>query len=470
MPDDLATLTLADLAERLSSGELSPVEVTRASLERIDALNPLLNAFISVQAEAALAAAHQAEEEIGAGGYRGPLHGVPLALKDLYHTAGVATTAGSAAFADFTPDHDAAVATRLRTAGAILIGKLNLNEIALGTTGLNNHFGPARNPWNPQHMPGGSSSGPGVAVAAGMVYGAVGSDTGGSIRIPAALCGITGLKPTFGLVSLYGAMPLSWSLDHGGPTAHTAEDCALLLQAMAGYDPRYDASIPGPAVDYRQSLRTDLKGVRLGIVDDPLFQQADPEVLAAFREALRVMEELGATVQEVSIPYLRHAPDIGPTILMAEATAYHAPFLKERAAAYDPEVRIRLESGFAIPATAYVHAQRVRRVLEQQMEETLRTVDAIVAPTAQVPAPPLAGRLVTIGGKEQDARRFLSNLMRAFNLTGQPTLAVPSGFSSDGLPLSVQIAGRHLEDAAVLAIGHAYQSATDWAQRRPPAL
>ena len=195
MPDDLAALTLAELAERLSSGELSSVEVTRASLERIDALNPLLNAFISVQAEAALAAAHQAEEEIGAGGYRGPLHGVPLALKDLYHTAGVATTAGSAAFAGFTPDHDATVAAKLRTAGAILIGKLNLNEIALGTTGLNNHFGPARNPWNPQHMPGGSSSGPGVAVAAGMVYGAVGSDTGGSIRIPAALCGITGLKP-----------------------------------------------------------------------------------------------------------------------------------------------------------------------------------------------------------------------------------------------------------------------------------
>ena len=467
MAHDLADLTIAELSGLLQRRELSPVAVTRAALERVDALNPQLNAFISVQAEAALSAARKAEEEISNGSYRGPLHGVPMAVKDLYYTAGIATTCGSEAFADFVPEMDATVVTRLRDAGAVLLGKLNLNEIALGTTGLNKHFGPARNPWNTDHMPGGSSSGSGVAVSAGMVYGAVGSDTGGSIRIPAALCGITGLKPTFGLVSLQGALPLSWSLDHGGPMARTAKDCSLLLQAMAGYDSGYDASIRGPDVDYAQLLRRDLKGMRLGVVDEPLFQQADEEVLAAFREALRVMEGLGATVEEVSIPYLRHGPDIGPTILTAEAAAYHALFLKERSHLYDPEVLARLESGFAIPATAYVHAQRVRRVLDQQMMDALRSVDAIVAPTTQVPAPPLSGRMVSIAGKEQDAKRFLANLMRPFNLTGQPALAVPSGFSSEGLPLSIQIAGRHLEDATVLSIGHAYQSATDWHKRRP---
>ncbi|PZC48700.1 MAG: aspartyl-tRNA(Asn)/glutamyl-tRNA(Gln) amidotransferase subunit A [Chloroflexi bacterium] len=464
---DLANLSIAELSGFLERRELSPVEVTKAALQRAEALNPQLNAFISVQAEAALSAARQAEEEIGNGRYCGPLHGIPMAVKDLYYTAGITTTCGSAAFADFVPDVDATVVTRLRGAGAVLLGKLNMNEIALGTTGLNKHFGAARNPWNTDHMPGGSSSGSGVAVAAGMVYGAVGSDTGGSIRIPSALCGITGLKPTYGLVSLQGALPLSWSLDHGGPMARTTEDCALLLQAMAAFDPGYDASIRGPDVDYKQSLRTDLKGVRLGVVDDPLFQQADEEVLAAFKGALRVMEGLGATVEEVSIPYLRHGPDIGPTILTAEAAAYHAPFLRERSHLYDPEVLARLESGFAIPATAYVHAQRVRRILEQQMTDALQNVEAIVAPTTQVPAPPLDGRVVTIGGKEQDSRRFLANLMRPFNLTGQPALAVPSGFSSEGLPLSIQIAGRYLEDASVLAIGHAYQSATDWHKRRP---
>jgi aspartyl-tRNA(Asn)/glutamyl-tRNA(Gln) amidotransferase subunit A len=465
---DLSYLSIAELAPMLQSGELSPVDVTTAALERVASMNPGLNAFISIQAEAAMASARAAENELRRGRRRGPLHGVPVALKDLYATEGVPTTGGSRAFAGVIPEHDATVTARLKEAGAVIVGKLNLNELAYGPTGYNRHFGPGRNPWNPAHLPGGSSSGSAIAVAAGLVYAALGTDTTGSIRIPAALCGITGLKPTFGRVSLQGVMALAWTLDHGGPMARSAEDCALILQAIAGHDLAYPYSLDAPAADYRGSFRDDLIRVRVAIPADDLFERAQPEVLASVSLAIGVLETLGAHVERVSIPLIEEANEVSSAIVAAEAAAAYLPLLKNDAADVDPSVRRRLQAGFAIPGPLYVHAQRLRREFAAQVGSLMLGFDAIATPTVPTVAPRLLTDRSRTPAHEAESRRTLTQFTRPFNLSGQPAVALPCGFSSDGLPISLQVIGRPLEDELVLQIGHAYQRATDWHRRRPP--
>ena len=459
--------TIGELSGYLRRRELSPVEVTEAVLERIAQADGSLNSYITVLSDQALQQARQAERELQRGEYRGPLHGVPLAVKDLVWTKGVATTCGSAILRDFAPQEDATLMTHLREAGAVLLGKLNMHEFAYGVTGEDSAFGACHNPWDRDRVPGGSSSGSGAAVAAGLAYGAIGTDTGGSIRIPAALCGIVGLKPTYGRVSRYGVVPLSWSFDHVGPLTRSVEDAALMLQAIAGYDPRDAASAEASVPNFTHGLQSQVKGLRLGVPREYFFDALDPEVAGAVRSATALLGELGAQVQEVSIPLLE---DAGPTwnaSVMPEATAYHLPYLKARADQYTPAVRDRLELGLFIPAVAYLQAQRARRLLTQQFQEVFQQVDAIVTPTTPTPAPLIGGEEVELGGRRHDARRSLGVLTRVADLTGMPCITVPCGFSSRGLPLGLQVMARHFDEATALRVAYAYELATDWHKRHP---
>jgi aspartyl-tRNA(Asn)/glutamyl-tRNA(Gln) amidotransferase subunit A len=459
--DNLWYAPISTLSEHIRARDISPVELTETALRRIEALNPVVNAFISVQADSALKDAAKAEREIARGDVRGPLHGIPIGIKDLFDTKGVITTGGTRAFPTSAAISDAAVTARLRSAGAILVGKLHLDELAYGPAGTNDHFGPARNPWDLQHMSGGSSSGAAVALATGLVFGAVGTDTGGSIRIPSALCGVTGLKPTFGLIDLDGAVALAWSMDTAGPMARSVGDCATLLRILST-----DGSV-GKVQPAKQRPQRALSGVRLGIPVDAPFTEADSEVRQAVDRAIEVLETLGARTERVRIPLLPAAFAISTVILMAEASAAHLALLKERAEGLGLRVRRRLEAGLAIPAATYLHAQRLRRELKAQVRSAMWHVDVLVTPTVPVCAPELEAERVKVGDEEDDVRRALPRFTRPFNLTGQPALALPCGFSPSGTPLSLQLVGRWYEDEAVLRIGQAYQEATRWHDARP---
>jgi aspartyl-tRNA(Asn)/glutamyl-tRNA(Gln) amidotransferase subunit A len=459
MTDEIFYATIRELGARYRKRELSPVEVTQALLARIERLDPVLHAFVTLTADRALADARAAEEALGRGDGRALL-GIPVAHKDIYLTRGIRTTGGSALLADWIPEDESTCVRRWREAGTVLLGKLITHEFAFGIQFPGHRFPPARNPWNLDHIPGGSSSGSGAALAAGLVGGATGSDTGGSIRGPAAFCGIVGLKPTYGRVSRAGVLTLSWTLDHTGPMARTVEDCAYLLQAMAGHDPADPASSRAPVDDYLTPLTRDIRGVRIGVPRAYFFEGLDPEIERAFEEALEAFRRLGAEVRDVQIPSL-HATHSFLLILMAEAFAYHERDIRQHPELYGDVLRERILAGALVTASEYTQAQRIRAQICRETADVLRDVDVLATPTALKPATPF-----TVAQDPELA--FPKSNMPPFNLTGLPTLALPCGFSSSGLPLSLQVSGRPFEEGTVLRVGHAYEQATPWHARRPP--
>jgi len=457
--DEIAYATIAELGARYRKRDLSPVEVTQALLARIEKLDPILHAFVTLTADSALAEARSAEEALRRGDAR-PLLGIPVAHKDIYLTRGVRTTGGSALLADWIPDEDATCVQRWRAAGTVQLGKLITHEFAFGLQFPGHRFPPAKNPWNLDHIPGGSSSGSGAALAAGLVTGATGSDTGGSIRGPAAFCGIVGLKPTYGRSSRAGVLTLSWTLDHTGPMARTVQDCAFLLQPLAGYDPADPASSRAPVDDYVAPLGRDIRGLKIGVPRAYFLEEVDAEVARAFEEALETLRRLGAEVRDVQIPSLRGAHSF-LLILMAEAYAYHESDIREHPELYGDVLRERILSGALVTASEYTQAQRIRSEICRETAEVLKTVDVLASPTALKPATPFAQAF-------DPEFAFPKSNMAPFNLTGLPTLALPCGFSASGLPVSFQLSGRPFEEATVLRAGHAYEQATTWHTRRPP--
>ncbi len=465
---EICYTSAGQLAPMIKSGDISPVEVVEAHLSRIRATEPVLNSFITVLSEEATAAARQAERDIRAGRYRGPLHGIPVGLKDLFNTGGVRTTSGSRIYDNFVPDQDCTVAARFREAGAILLGKLNMHQFAYGPTGENPDYGHMHNPWDPDRVSGGSSGGSGSATAAGQCTITTGSDTGGSIRIPAALCGIVGLKPTYGRVSRHGLTPLAWSMDHPGPMVRMVEDAAITMNVIAGHDPNDVASANLPVPDYTAALTGEVRGLRIGVPRQYMDAPLDPEIRQSFNDAMAQMETMGAEVVEVEFPEFNDAAAISTTMLMAEATACFRDLLaSDGSRLYEP-VRLRLEAGLFISAADYLRAQQGRAVFDRAARRLLEDVDLLAGPTEPVTAPPLLQQQVLAGEHEVGTVAALTQYTRPYNITGFPAISVPCGYSSEGLPIGLQLAGRPFDEETVLRAAHAYEQSTDWHTRRPP--
>jgi aspartyl-tRNA(Asn)/glutamyl-tRNA(Gln) amidotransferase subunit A len=453
---DLLDLSLSELAGEIRGGRVSPVEATEACLRRIEERDGTLNSFLTICADAALKTARQRTEELAAGAYRGPLHGVPIALKDLFLTAGVRTTAGSRILRDWVPDQDAAAVRSLAQAGAVFLGKLNMHEYAFGATSENPHYGPVRNPHATDRIAGGSSGGSGAAVAAGLCFGALGTDTGGSIRCPAALCGIVGLKPTYGRVSRAGVIPLAWSLDHVGPMTRTVTDAALMLEAIAGHDPADPTSARKPAPSYSRMIEDGVAGLRLGIPRQFFWHPIHPEVETQVRGAIGELERLGARLEEVSLPSLQYLASVQFATIHAEAAGYHRPYFRTRLAEYGASVRARLVEGLAVTGADYLDAQQTRGLIRREFLQCLENVDALLTPTVAIPAPRIGQRAVEVDGVAAPPQYFLVRNTAPFNLTGLPAISVPCGLA-EGLPVGLQIAGRAWEEGVVLRIARAIE-------------
>lgn len=454
--DELVRLSLAQAAALVRSGEVSPVELAQACLARIERLNPTLNAFITVRGADALADARRAEAEIRAGRWRGPLHGIPIGLKDNIDTAGVRTTGASELFKDRVPSEDADVARRLKAAGAVLLGKLNLHEFAYGGSSTTTHYGTMRNPWNIEHATGGSSGGSAVAIAADLCYAALGTDTAGSVRMPASHCGIVGLKPTYGRVSTRGVMVLSWTLDHVGPLCKTIEDAAIVLNVIAGYDPLEPTTSERAVPDYTRDLRAATTGLRLGI-PRAYFDGIDTDVAAASSAAIEVLERITASVRDVELPRAVS----GARLWGPEAYAYHREWITATPERYQPSTRRSLERYAQADALDYVQARREVDLLRQQVGRSFADVDLLIAPVMRTPAPPIAASEGGGGGGGGSAGTG------AFNVFGLPGISVPCGFSAAGLPIGLQIVGAPFAEASVLRLAHAYEQATDWKNAEP---
>ncbi len=476
---DLEDFTLAEAARRIEARALSPVELTRACLERIERLDPEINAFVTLTREQALADAAQAEADLSAGRYRGALHGVPVSIKDNLATAGVRTTAGSKHLSDWVPDEDATVVARLRQAGAVILGKTNLHEWAAGCSTINPYYGVTRNPWDRNRVPGGSSGGSAAAVAAGLSLGAIGTDNAGSVRNPASLCGVVGLKATYGRVSRFGGVAGTggYSTDHFGVLTRTVRDSALMLQAIAGPDPRDSTSSDAPVPDFGALLGEGVAGLRIGVVRDYFDALAVDEVKEATANAVELLESLGMSVQELSIPYLEHVPMVQLVTARAENLSPAEPFLRTRPRDYSPELLYRQVRALALPAHAYVTAQRVRRLICEAFDRAFEQVDVIVSPSVSMPAETIEecrqGYVESAGGRIllQDARGTRGTLCTIpFNVTGAPAVSVPCGFSAQGLPIGLQIAAPHFEEPALLRVAHAYEQAAGWHTRKPPQI
>jgi aspartyl-tRNA(Asn)/glutamyl-tRNA(Gln) amidotransferase subunit A len=455
-------LTIAEAARLLETRELSPVELIESRLDRIAQLDSRLHSFIRVLADDARREAQAAEAEITAGRYRGPMHGVPIGLKDIYETAGIATTGHSKVMRDHLPDADAVAVAKLREAGAVIVGKLATHEFALGGPSFDLPWPPPRNPWDLSRFTGGSSSGTGAAVAAGLVLGGTGSDTGGSIRGPAAFCGLAGIKPTYGLISRRGIWPLAFSLDHAGPLAWTVEDNAILLQAMAGHDPADPGSADVPIPDYRAALQGNVRGLRLGVVRH--FYERDNAANAAMHEAIesavRTLEGMGCTVQEMTLSPLADWAACGMVIMLCEAYAIHEANLRRRFTDYGEMFRDRMALAGLISGADYVQALRRRRELVDEFDRAMAGLDLILTASAPTEAPPIdaVGKFATFERP---------SLTMPFNVTGSPAMSICCGYTDDGLPLSLQLVGRRFDDATVLRLAYTYEQATPWRQRRP---
>jgi aspartyl-tRNA(Asn)/glutamyl-tRNA(Gln) amidotransferase subunit A len=479
MPPMPVLETIVDLAPRLRRKEISPLELTRACLDRIEKLNPALNAFITVTAESAQAEARTAETEIARGQWRGPLHGIPIALKDLIDTAGTRTTAASGLFQNRVPTDDAEVVRRLRQAGAIILGKNNLHEFAYGGSSLVSFFGDVHNPWNTAHIAGGSSGGSAAAVAAGLCYAAIGTDTAGSIREPAALCGCVGLKPAYGRVSARGVIPLSWSLDHVGPLATTVADAALVLQAIAGYDPLDPGSADVPVSDYVSALRekTETKALRIGVPRAYFYDNLDDEVRAAVEQALDMIGTCGDNRPRLSgraklDPLVTKMQDVNIEILTdrvvqnTESYAVHAESIARSPELYQPETLRRIRNGEKISAAEYIQRRRELDHARRCAKDIFAEVDLLITPTMPIPAPAIADLK-----KDPEAMRpaelVLLRNTRPFNVWGLPAISVPCGLTKSGLHIGLQIAGPPWREDLVLRLAHAYEQATEWHKQRP---
>ena len=467
---DLAFLGARQLARLVRDRNVSPVELTQLYLDRIDRRDGRLRAYITVLPEAALASARRAEAAVMRGESLPPLHGIPYAVKDQFDTAGVRTTCGSRILEHHVPAADATTIARLNAAGGILLGKLNLTEFALGGT-QHFPFGQPRNPWNPDHDPGGSSSGSGIAVAAALCAASLGEDTGGSVRSPASFCGVVGLRPTWGRVSRHGSFPLSWSMDTPGPLGRTVADAAVLLQAIAGYDPKDPLTSRAPVPDYVRALGDGVRGLRIGIIRELTFgADTEPEVRESVVAAARTLEGLGAVTEEVSLRLVPLAGAIFMALADADGAGVHHRWLRTRAADYDQGTRRRLLTASLIPSAIQQRAARARALLRDEMLDLLARHDVLLCPTAHQAAPPIAAARAAITTRHEAAGRFFTrrSYVTPAALAGTPAIAVPCGFTRSGLPISVQLIGRRFDEATLLRAAHAYEGATDWATRRPP--
>ncbi|MGW8249738.1 MAG: amidase [Anaerolineales bacterium] len=459
---ELIDLTIHEAAVQIAAGQLSPVELTQACIRQVEQYDPQLNCFITFTPEAALDRARQAEEQIRTGGPRSRLHGIPFALKDLFETHGMRTTAGSLFFKDYQPEQDALVVERLSAAGALSLGKLNMHEIALGVTNVNPHYGVCRNPWDASRITGGSSGGSAAVLAARMCLGTLGSDTGGSIRIPASLCGVVGLKPTYGRISLRGVIPLSWNLDHVGPMARSVRDAALILQVIAGYDLLDPYSADVPVDDYLDQIEGGVSGWRIALASDEFFQEVtDPQVIQAVREAAAVYEKLGAYVEPVPFPQARQAAKANGLMTPSDGAAFHHERLASRPDLFGEDIRQRLQTGAAFTSTEYILARRTQSVLRRQFSRFFEQFDLLLTPTTAVPAPPVEGPDAI------EQARLLTRFTAPYNLTGLPAISLPCGFTSQGLPVGLQVVAPHWAEARLLRAAYAYEQATDWHTRAP---
>jgi len=463
--DYLRKFTLKQIAESVRAGSTSPVELVELLLEQIHRTDQSVKAYVTVCEDQALESARSAEKQIKSCREVGPLHGIPVSIKDLFETEGVRTSCGSKLLGSHVPKADCSVVRRLKRAGAIILGKLNMHEFALGAI-----TPPTRNPWNLQRIPGGSSGGPAAAIAACSALATIGSDTGGSIRIPASLCGVVGLKPTYGRVSRAGVFPESWSLDHVGPITRRVEDSAFLLSIIAGYDEMDPTSSQKKVPDYISSLRQEVAGLKVGVPRNYFFDRCDDEVHAAVTEAISVLRELRCIPIEFDFPQPNEIMAAQTTIELCESTAFHEPWLASRPDDYTPDVRLLLEQGLFIPATVYLKALRFRGLITSEVAKLFRDFDVIVTPTEPIVAPPVGEGFVELRRVEEDVTTALARYVSPFNLTGLPALSIPCGFSRNGLPIGLQIVGRHFEESTVLQVGQAYEQATDWHMRPAPIM
>lgn len=462
-------MTALQAAAALRAKQVSSMELTLECLARIEKLNPKLNAFITVTAELAIEQARRADRELADGLDRGPLHGIPVAHKDLLCTDGVLTTSGSKIFATYVPNFDAAAVERMHGAGAVMLGKTGMHEHAYGVTSTNPHYGAVRNPWDPELIPGGSSGGSAVAVATGMALLATGTDTGGSIRVPASYCGVTGLKPTFGRVSKFGALPLGFTLDHVGPMARTVRDTAAALQVLAGFDARDTASVDRPVGDYMPPAgELSLAGIKIGIPQNFYYERLDQQVDNAVHFMAYTAEDLGAELVEFRVPDGRQLNVIAQVTLLAEAASVHEPYIRRRRNEYGEDVRGLLDMGRLIPATDYLQAQRLRRRILGVYLSLLQQVDCLLIPTTPNVAPRIGQTEVAIGDTVEDTRLAATRLVRGFNALGLPVLSMPAGFSSTGLPIGCQLVGRPWGEGALLRIGAALEDRTELWKREAP--
>lgn len=461
--DELAFLSLAEARTRLDNREVSSVELTQAMLDRIVRLDAHLNAFITVLSDSARRSAEAADAQL-LHGARSPLLGIPVAVKDLYNTAGIRTTGGARILADNVPETDATVVHKLAEAGSVLLGKTNMMEFAYGYP--HPDFGETRNPWALDRTAGGSSGGSASAVAAGLAYGALGSDTGGSIRSPASYCNLAGLKATYGRISRAGVLPLSWSLDHAGPLTRTAEDAAILFDAIAGFDPLDPASVRGDWPTVVPGLNGDISGLRIGVVDEMFERFVQPEVQATARAAVGQLARLDVTLESVTLPHLDLIAPVIDTIVQAEATSYHRHTLESRPNDYSDAVRDNLRLGATVLAIDYLDAQRIRRLLLDGVNHALTNYDLLVYPTQPL-VPPLLDSYTLEPGDDDAVLDIEISHTGLANLTGHPALSVPGGFTNDGLPVGLQFIGRAFDEATILRLGHAFQQITDWHARRP---
>ena len=464
MKPDISRLNLVTALGQLRRREYSAVELTETCLRQIERLNPTINAFITPTPEVARLGAVQADALLAAqrsDPRQCALLGMPIALKDLFETAGIRTTAGSKFFADHIPAEDAQAVRKLKLAGAVVLGKTNTHEIALGVTGVNPHYGPVKNPWDLTRVPGGSSSGSAAAVATGMCLAALGTDTGGSIRIPASLCGVVGLKPTYGRVSTRGVIPLSWNLDHVGPLTRTVQDAAMMLAALAGFDPHDPASADIPVEDYLAHLEDGVRGWRIALAAGEYVEASDPPVLAGLTEAAQVFKDSGAHVEKVDMSWLRDLALANGRMTQADGAAFHRERLAERPDWFGADVRQRLETGAALPSSEYALARRTQTESCRRFETFFEKFDVLLLPTTPIPAPSIEGTQAI------DAARQLTRFTAPFNLAGLPALSVPCGFTDEKLPIGLQIVSKHWGEAKALRAGRTFEKATDWHNRIP---
>ena len=465
--NQLAHKTIKDLAALYQSKQVSPVEVVDDLLERINLLDGSFNYYITVVADDARKCAQQAEAEIMAGDYKGVLHGIPLSLKDIIWTDNVRTTCASKVMENYVADYDAEIVSKLKKRGMFLLGKLNAQEFAMGATGSITYFNIPKNPWNKDCVTGGSSSGSGGSIALDTSIAAIGTDTGGSVRIPAALCGIFAHKPTYGLVSRRGIMALSYTLDHAGPMTKTVEDAAIMLDGMAGYDPLDRSTVQIDLPGFTSRLGTDISGSRLGLIKEVFEMPHHPEVRDLFDKSIAVLESLGCKIEEVSIPMFPHARKLHPVISISESSFTHQETYLKHRDQYGEEAQRRLDLGLLITPSDYLVAQQAREVLKSQTESALGGVDFLVLPTVPTPAPKISTPKMLLGKQEVNSWGLLAIYTCPFNDSGHPAASVPCGFDSEGLPVGLQIVGKSFHDAHVLGIAHAYEAATEWHTYKP---